>query len=161
MAAFLLLAAATALGAPAAPVTATFDVPADRARRAAELALRDAHYVVGKQATVVTGTLLRKTRSVTERADAIEELRRISRFDPAQIPDPRTLLGYRIAQAVTITQIGETRSQVTVHAEIITSSRVPARIEGPGPRMAFASLGVLEEETLLRIREHLAEPPRR
>jgi len=27
--------------------------------------------------------------------------------------------------------------------------------------MAFASLGVLEEETLLRIREHLAEPPRR
>jgi hypothetical protein len=161
LAALAMVEASTALALVPAPVSATFELPAARVRSAAERALTDAHYVVGKQGTVVTGTLRRKTRTVNDRADAIEELRRISRFDPAQIPDPRALREYRITQAVTITQVGETRTTVSVHAEIVTASHVPAKVERPGPRMAFASLGVVEEETLLRIREHLAEPAHR
>jgi len=66
-----------------------------------------------------------------------------------------------VTQNVTLVQIGEARTTVTVHAEIVTFSDVPKDVTGPGPRVAFPSRGVIEEETLLRMREHLAEPASR
>ena len=157
----LLIAARTAFATPPAPPSVTFEVSSARARQAAESALRDGQYVVSGHGPAVIGTLRRETRTTEQQAAAIEELRRISRFDPAQVPEPRALREYRVTQTVTVTQVGEASTSVTVHTEIVTLSRVPTAAEGPGPRMAFPSLGVVEEETLLRIREHLAEPATR
>jgi hypothetical protein len=159
--ALLVIAARTASAAPPAPPSVTFEVSSARASQAAERALRDGQYVVAGHGPAITGSLRRTTRTTKQRAAAIEELRRISRFDPAQVPEPRALREYRVTQTVTVTAVGEARTNVTVHAEIVTLSRVPPGVEGPGPRMAFPSLGVIEEETLLRMREHLAEPASR
>ena len=157
----LLGAGSYASAGPPGPTSATFEVSSGRAHKAAEQSLRDAQYVVSGHGSVVTGTLRRKTRTTQQQAAAIEELRRISRFDPAEVPAPRALREYRVTQNVTLAQIGEARTTVTVHAEIVTFSHVSKGVTGPGPRMAFPSRGVIEEETLLRMREHLAEPASR
>jgi hypothetical protein len=159
--ALLVIAARMAFAGPPAPPSTTFEVSSARVRQAADLALRDGQYVVSGHGQAVTGNLRRKTSTMEQRAAAIEELRRISRFDPAQLPEPGALREYRVTQTVTVTQVGEARTSVTVHTEIVTLSDVPTAAEGPGPRMAFPSLGVVEEETLLRMREHLAEPATR
>jgi hypothetical protein len=160
--AFSLLLASTWGGAvggelPPSGVSATLAATTSRVWDAAEHALRDGHYTVHEQQKdrLLTGSLRRTTPAIAEQAQAIEELRRVSRFDPVQIPDTRGLAEYRITLVVELTKLGEDETSVRVESKILTLSRVPK--EGPmSPTVtAFPSLGVAEEDLIQRMREHL------
>ncbi len=158
---FLLLACTrgAAVGGELPPegVSAQFAATPSEVWTAAEHALRDAHYTVHEQQKdrLLTGSLRRATPTTGEQAQAIEELRRLSRFDPVQIPDTRGIEEYRITLVVELTRVGEDQTSLRVESKIITLSRAPK--EGPmSPTVtAFPSLGVAEEELIQRMREHL------
>jgi hypothetical protein len=138
-------------------LSAQFAAPPGQVWAAAVHALRDGHYAVHEQqkGRRLTGSIRRATPTMAEQAQAIEELRRLSRFDPVQIPDTRGIAEYRITLVVELTKLEANQTSVRVESKIVTYSRVPK--EGPmSPTVtAFPSLGVAEEELIQRIREHL------
>jgi hypothetical protein len=161
-----LAGASSSAGAPLdaakAAQSAVFASSTTQVRKAAEDALRDAHYSVSdsRDGRVVSGLWRRTTGSrMKEQAAAIEELRRISRYDPVDVPDTRALAEYRVSVQIEINEAGEGKTRIDIHAEILTVSRIREGDRVDTKRVAFPSLGVVEEETLLRIRAHLGEAP--
>jgi hypothetical protein len=136
-----------------------FMADAAKVRKAAESALRDAHYTVRRERAgrVVSGVWRRPARTTKEQAAAIEELRRISRYDTVDVPDTRALTEYRVTVRIEIAEESEGKTRVEIHAETVTTNHTREGNQVVIQRVPFASLGVLEEETLLRMREHLGE----
>jgi hypothetical protein len=158
---FLLLASAgggvVAEELPHPGVSAHFAATPNQVWTAAEHALRDGRYTVHEQQKdrLLTGSLRRATPAMAEQAQAIEELRRLSRFDPVQIPDTRGLAEYRITLVVELTKLSEDQTGVRIESKILTLSRVPKEAPMSPTVTAFPSLGVAEEELIQRMREHL------
>jgi len=138
--------------------SAVFAADVAAVRKAAERALRDAHYTIGKgHVDRVTGVWRRPAATTKEQATAIEELRRISRYDPVDVPDTRALAEYRVTVRIDVIPTPEGKTTAAAHADVLTISRMREGERVVTHRVAFPSRGVVEEETLLRIREHLGE----
>jgi hypothetical protein len=146
---------------PSGKATGVVDATPEATWKSAEKALRDSGYriVEDKSPRFVSGRRGRPVRHWGEEDEAVQELRRICRFDERMsLSNLKRFSEYYVILDVQVHAVEPGKSGVVVIGKIIAVERTRGRRGMPRPT-GLPSLGVAENELLQKIREGVGMPP--
>ncbi len=141
-----------------ASVQAVLDASPDRVKQAVVATLQEAGYNVSeprRSGDDITARRARVVKHTGEEDDATTELQRIAKVADAWQADVKSLSEYYVNLSVAMRAVESTKTRIGVRVQITGARRTRGRRGAPMP-VPIESNGVLEQELIAQIREHLA-----
>jgi DUF1009 family protein len=141
-----------------ASAQAVLDASPDRVKQAVVATLQKAGYKVSeprRSGGDITARRARVVKHTGEEDDATTELQRIAKVADAWQADVNSLSEYYVNVSVAMRAVENTQTRIAVRAQITGARRTRGRRGAPMP-VPIESNGVLEQELIAQIREHLA-----